>query len=51
MRNETTADNRSLRILEVSASGRGRESVSRMLTRDIIDAVDRQPRRMTNQIS
>ena len=36
----TTATNRDIRILEVSASGRRADSVSRMLSRDIIAALE-----------
>ena len=36
------ATDRTLRVLEVSASGRGKDSVSRMLTQDIIDALETQ---------
>lgn len=36
----TTAANRDIRILEVSASGRRADSVSRMLSRDIIAALE-----------
>ena len=36
----TTATNSTLRILEVSASGRQNDSVSRMLSRDIISALE-----------
>ena len=37
MQNKTT---NSLRVLEVSASGRGKDSVSRMLSADLIDALE-----------
>ena len=40
MSNDMHTPDRDLRILEVSASGRGRESVSRRLTQDIIDALE-----------
>jgi FMN-dependent NADH-azoreductase len=36
----TTATNREIRILEVSASGRRADSVSRMLSRDIVAALE-----------